>query len=73
MKSGGQLLYRYRNGYETAAGVERSAAEAKAKLRVHGVSVMTNFMTDRACGVGFREVVWGTLDFRAITPGRISR
>lgn len=54
---GGQTLYRYRQGYETATRLGRGAAEAEAKLGVHGVSVTTNPVTGRACGAACRAAV----------------
>jgi len=56
-RGGGQFLYRYRQGYETATRLGKGAAEAEAKIGVHGVSVTTNPVTGRACGVACREAV----------------
>src|SRR5262249_8219379 len=39
---GGQILYRYRNGPETATRLGRQAAEAEANGFPHGVSTTTN-------------------------------
>jgi RHS repeat-associated protein len=54
---GGQLLYRYRNGAESAARLAKRAADAEAKIGVHGVSVTTNPIPGRACAVACREAV----------------
>jgi hypothetical protein len=56
-RGAGQLLYRYRNGAETATRLARGAADAEAKIGVHGVSVTTNPVTGRACGVACRDAV----------------
>jgi hypothetical protein len=55
--SEGQLLFRYRRGYETATRLGRAAADAEAKIGVHGVSVTTNPIAGRACGVACRDAV----------------
>jgi len=56
-KGGGQLIYRYRNGAETATRLGKGAADALKKIGVHGVSVTTNPVTGRACGAACRVVV----------------
>ncbi len=56
-KGGGQLLYRYRNGAETATRLARGAADAEAKIGVHGVSVTTNPVAGRPCAVACRDAV----------------
>jgi len=64
---GGQLLYRYREGYETATRLGRLAARAENQIQVHGVSVTTNPVPGRACGVACAQEV-GKL-FRVVKTG----
>jgi RHS repeat-associated protein len=52
-----QLLYRYRNGAESVTRLTKGATDALKKIGVHGVSVTTNPITGRACGVACREAV----------------
>ena len=49
---GARLLYRFRNGPESAGRLGRKAAEAESAIGIHGVSTTTNIPSPGiACGV----------------------
>jgi len=53
-RTGGQVLYRYRQGFETASRLGKKAASAEEQLNVHGVSVTTSPKPRSLCGAACR-------------------